>query len=142
MVRPITPSRDEATGALYVALTGLARRQRAIAHNLANVDTPGFKAHEVRFEERLTAALQRHPSALPLQRTSQSHLPLRADRIGDLRPIEQEITSLTYRNDGNNVDIDSQMSQLAETQLRFTAATQVMSSHIGQLRTIINDGRR
>src|SRR6202035_2277633 len=46
-------------GYLQAAMSGLAARQRAIANNVANIDTPNFKASEVRFEDALTSALRR-----------------------------------------------------------------------------------
>jgi flagellar basal-body rod protein FlgB len=123
-------------------LNGLARRQRAIANNIANVDTPGFKASEVRFEDQLAAALQRRDSDLPLQRTAAGHLTTEAASVADVQPVEQTVDSLTYRNDGNNVDIDAQMSALAETQLLFAAVSQATGRRIGHLRSIITEGRR
>jgi flagellar basal-body rod protein FlgB len=132
----------DAMAALRVALNGLAQRQRAVANNIANADTPGFKASEVRFEDRLAAALQRRTGGLPLQRTADGHLPAAPERVADVRPAEEIVHSLTYRNDGNNVDVDSEMSKLAETQLRFAAAAQAMNGRLSVLRTIITEGRR
>jgi flagellar basal-body rod protein FlgB len=132
----------ESAEALRVALDGLARRQKAIANNIANVDTPNFKASEVRFEDHLAAALRQRGGGLPLARTAAGHLPGQPGRLADVRPREEIVHSLTYRNDGNNVDIDAQMSALAETQLRHAALTQLLGGHLSSLRSIINDGRR
>lgn len=140
--RPPHITDGDALAALRVALDGLAQRQRAIANNIANADTPNFKASEVRFEERLAAALQRRAGGLPLQRTAAAHLPATPERVTDVRPVEEIIQSLTYRNDGNNVDIDAQMSALAETQLRFAAASQALNGRLSHLRAIITEGRR
>jgi flagellar basal-body rod protein FlgB len=131
-----------ADAALRVALTGLARRQQVIANNIANADTPGFKAGAVRFEDELAQALHRRQEDLSLARTAPGHLALQPDSITAVRPREHVMQNLTYRTDGNNVDIDAQMSALAETQLRFAALTQLAGSRLGQLRTIITEGRR
>lgn len=138
--RPV--SSTDADAILGVALTGLARRQQAISNNIANIDTPNFKATEVRFENQLAAALDRRHNGLSLLRTQADHLLPEAQRLSQIQPAEQTVNSLTYRNDGNNVDIDAQMSALAETQLRYAAITQATTSRLGQLRTIITEGRR
>src|SRR5207302_10853020 len=80
---------------LRAAMSGLAARQRAIANNVANVDTPGFKASEVRFEDALKAAISRGSGAT----VSQTSLNAAASR-GTL------VDATTTRADGNNVDID------------------------------------
>jgi flagellar basal-body rod protein FlgB len=142
--RPIStpPFASTADAALRVGLGGLSQRQRVIANNIANADTPNFKASTVRFETELAAALARPERGLPLHRTSGDHLAAPPAALADVRPREEIVQSLTYRNDGNNVDIDAEMSALADTQIRFAALTQLMSSRLGGLRTIINEGRR
>lgn len=142
MVNRISPSDVDTNDALRVGLKGLAQRQRVIANNIANADTPNFKAGEVRFEDQLATALQRRGGGLALQRTDAAHLALGPQSVAAVQPTAQTIDSLSYRTDGNNVDIDAQMSALAETQLRFSALTQAAGSRLGQLRTIVTEGRR
>src|SRR6266550_6837607 len=78
---------------LRAAMSGLAARQRAIANNVANVDTPNFKASEVRFEDALKSAISRtKPGSTP----NQAALNAAASRTS--------IDSVTStRSDGNNV---------------------------------------
>src|SRR5438067_2386208 len=92
---------------LQAAMSGLAARQRAIANNVANVDTPGFKASEVRFEDVLNKTVSR---AKPGTVVNQSALDsqARATRLVD---------GIATRADGNNVDIDQQMEMLSEANL-------------------------
>ena len=73
------------------ALKGLSLRQRAIASNLANVETPGYKALRVRFEDRLKEAI-RNPG-------------LAASGGAFAGPRVEVDGSTTLRNDGNNVDV-------------------------------------
>jgi flagellar basal-body rod protein FlgB len=110
---------------------GLAARQRAIANNVANVDTPNFKASEVRFEDTLKTALSR---AKPGVTTNQTALNAAASRTSLL---DQTST----RGDGNNVDIDREMEMLGESNLTYSALTQVMSSRSGLLKSVISGGR-
>ncbi len=113
---------------LQAALSGLAARQRTIANNVANVDTPNFKASEVRFEDALKSAISRtKPGSTP----NQSSLNAAASRTS----ID---TATSTRSDGNNVDIDREMEMLGEANLTYSALTQVMATRIGILRSVVN----
>jgi flagellar basal-body rod protein FlgB len=115
---------------LRAAMGGLAARQRAIANNVANVDTPGFKASEVRFEDALKTAISRGQSsrAGDLDQTSLNAAASRSSIVD----------ATSTRADGNNVDIDREMEMLSEANLNYSALTQVMSARIGILRNVIN----
>jgi flagellar basal-body rod protein FlgB len=112
---------------LRAAMSGLAARQRAIANNVANVDTPGFKATEVRFEDALKTAINRG----------------KGTPAADQASLNADVTraSLVYatsaRADGNNVDIDREMEMLGEANLNYSALTQAMQTRIGILRNVI-----
>jgi flagellar basal-body rod protein FlgB len=112
---------------LRAAMSGLAARQRSIANNVANVDTPGYKASEVRFEDALKNAISRgKPGAAPDQSSlnaAVSHTTL--------------VYATSARGDGNNVDVDREMEMLGEANLNYSALTQVMSTRIGILRNVI-----
>lgn len=113
---------------LRAAMSGLAARQRAIANNVANVDTPNFKATEVRFEDALKSALSRNK---PGATVNQTVLNAAASRTS-------VVNTTSTRSDGNNVDIDREMEMLGEANLNYSALTQVMSSRLGILRNVIN----
>lgn len=112
---------------LRAAMSGLAARQRAIANSVANVDTPGFKATEVRFEDALKTAINRKSGAT----TDQSSLNAAMSR-------STLVDATTTRADGNNVDIDREMELLGEANLNYSALSQVMSTRIGILRNVIS----
>ena len=134
-------SLSRADSALGSALTGLAVRQRAIANNVANVDTPGFKRGEVQFERQLQSALTRRQS-VSLVATDPRHF---ADVRDDGLAVAPELISTadsTLRNDGNNVDIDQEMIKLADTSIRYNAVSQLVAGRFSLLRSIINEGRR
>jgi flagellar basal-body rod protein FlgB len=112
---------------LQAAMSGLAARQKTIANNVANVDTPGFKASQVNFEDVLNKAVS---NAKPGRPVNQSALDAAA-RTTSL------IDTTSSRADGNNVDIDQQMEMLSEANLNYSALTQVMSTRLGILRSVI-----
>ena len=116
---------------LRAAMGGLAARQRAIANNVANADTPNFKASEVRFEDTLKTALSR---AKPGVSANQTVMNAAASRTS-------LVDQTSSRGDGNNVDIDREMELLGESNLTYSALTQVMSSRIGILKSVISGGR-
>ena len=134
MANSVSSSNINFSGAdsyIQAALTGLAARQRTIANNVANVDTPNFKASEVNFEDTLKKAMQ---SAKPGRAPNQSALD------ASMRSTSL-INATSTRGDGNNVDIDREMEMLGEANLQYSALTQAMSTRLGILRNVINGGR-
>ncbi len=121
-------------------LDALALRMRETANNVANVDTPNFKASEVQFESVLRRALGSAPGTLVAVRTHQQHLPAGQTPAG-MEPRVVEASGTSVRNDGNNVDIEREMAILAETTLQFNALTEALSRRFTMQRMIANDGR-
>jgi len=133
---------NDPTGrALQAALNGLSLRQQIIGNNLANVDTPGYHASEVTFEERLHQAMAEPASHIALVSTNPRHLAGRPALSTEVTRV-QATTDSPVRNDGNNVDVDREMARLAETQITYQAMTQLASGRLSLLRTIITEGRR
>lgn len=90
-------------------------RNEILTNNLANVDTPGYKRKDVTFESYLLEEL-----------TSGSNSSLRKKVDGiDLENIDEKVytdySNLSYRLDGNNVDIDTENVELASNQIRYSA---------------------
>nr|WP_129339118.1 flagellar basal body protein [Cellulomonas endophytica] len=100
--------------ALSSALDGLALRQRVIADNIANIQTPGYRAQRVAFEDSLATAVRRGSGAVT------------ASVARSLEPT---------REDGNNVNLDTETVSNVDTQLRYQLATQAASGQFSALRT-------
>src|SRR5690242_3172493 len=118
---------------LEKSLDGLSLRSQTISNNVANVDTPNFKASEVNFEQQLAAAINHQPAAddLPLAVTHAAHIdPNRPASLDEIRPAAVQLLTTSLRNDGNNVDVDREMARLAETQLSYQASTQVLNEKL------------
>lgn len=95
----------------------LAQRQKLVASNLANLDTPGYRTKDLDFQfEYMSLA----PGAKP-------------------NVIEAE--GLVVRNDGNNVSLDREARLLAENSLRFNAASNLMRGELRTIRKAIDEGR-
>lgn len=115
-----------------------------IAHNLANVDTPGYKRSEVIFQDRLRAALKAaREDGITGMRTDERHI-----SIGDLPDpgsVEPSVivrAETSLRPDGNNVDLDSEMVKLSQNTLLYQTLSQLVRNKLNQLRSVITEGRR
>lgn len=100
--------------ALNSALDGLALRQRVIANNVANIQTPNFHAGRVSFEETLREAVTVGNGAV------------RATQAESLEPT---------RLDGNNVNLDTETLLNIDTNLRYQLATQAVDGQFSSIRT-------
>ena len=99
--------------AMSSALDALSLRQRVIADNIANVQTPGYQAKRVEFEDALTAAVK-HGSGTVKATTQTS-----------LEPT---------REDGNNVNLDTETLSNIDTNLRYQLASQAVSGQFALIR--------
>ena len=111
-------------------LEALWMKQKVISHNIANIDTPGYKTKTVKFEELLKDALT--------SSTSDSDL---TKRVSSIEPEILENNTTSMRADGNNVDIDSENIELVRTQLQYEYMTSIISSEISRMKYAINGGR-
>ncbi|MEO8540262.1 MAG: flagellar basal body rod protein FlgB [bacterium] len=131
----MNPIGDRGLGTVTSWLNGLSRRSTATSNNIANIDTPGYVRQEVNFETELQRQFGQGTTGMaatdPRHYTSGSTL---RDSLG-LDP-QQLLTS--SRMDGNSVDIDQEMVTLTETQMRYQAASQVLSKKLGIIRTVIS----
>lgn len=130
-----------------VALDGLALRQQVTSHNIANAETPGFKASVVTFEDQLQRVLSPQDpfgdegGTLQLVRTHPAHLTAEGEMGEHLAPQVRRISNTIGRNDQNNVDIDREMITLADTAIHYQALTRLLAKRFAILRAAITEGR-
>lgn len=120
------------------ALDGSALRHRAIADNIANVETPGYRRQEVRFEEALRSALG--TPDMPVASATFTATQERA--VEQVTPQMATDTKAPVREDGNTVDPEREMVQLAENTVQYQAVLQSLNMKIGMLKSAIHEGRR
>jgi flagellar basal-body rod protein FlgB len=117
------------------ALNLRAQRQQLIASNIANADTPNFKARDVDFNKALQGALSRSdPARQPgLAKTAVAHLSgaAGADTIGG-QPLQYR-TVQQGAVDGNTVDMDVERNQFADNAIRYEAGLTMISAQIKSL---------
>lgn len=114
-------------GLLKTALDAGALNQQLISGNIANVDTPGYKAKNLNFEA-IMRDYEEQVEMTPTSRPNGQPFLGRGQMIeyGDYQ-IEDDESNITMRIDGNNVDIDNEMSKLAFNSGRFSLATQFLN---------------
>ena len=125
------------------ALSLRSQRQELLASNIANADTPNFKARDIDFASAMQGALSRagNPAA-PLAATNKTHMQPAAD--GKALP---DGTPVLYRGvvqgavDGNTVDMDVERNQFADNALRYEAGITMINHQIRGLLAAIQNGQ-
>jgi flagellar basal-body rod protein FlgB len=126
--------------ALKKSLDAGALRQRVIANNIANINTPGFKKSAVSFEERLKMALTGPSSGIALKTSDPRHISA-ASSLAELQPQVVKVSDTAMRPDGNNVDIDQEMVQVAANTINYNVAGRALNGQYSILDYVIT-GRR
>ena len=126
---------------LQRALNLRSAQQQALSANIANADTPHYRAFEVAVEEELR---KQRPltGRIELAQTQARHLPLSGAASAERVPLRvSAVPAFSLRADGNNVDIDQAMGALAENSLKYKTSAQLLSAKLKSLRNVIQGGR-
>jgi flagellar basal-body rod protein FlgB len=107
---------DPLAGKLEHYMDLLSARQKLVASNIANADTPGYKTRDIDFQTEFQNAAGFSPQAI-------------------------EARGLAVRNDGNNVSIDRESRLLAENDLRFSIASNLLRDQIKTVKEAIEEGK-
>ncbi len=129
-------------GLLEKALDLRSERHRVITSNVANQDTPGYRAMEVDFKGAMNEASA--SATLSLHRTDRSHLASGGSpSTGAFSAGSHAVPAQGKSNrlDGNTVNGEQEMARLAENTLFYTATTQIISSKLRGIRNAIREGR-
>lgn len=129
-------NRMDAMIELRKGLDAYALRQKVQAANIANSETPGYQSRKVGFEEALTRAIDRKGSSMI--RTNPDHVPLH----GGLRNLERvtpevRVSDAPNLNGINNVDIDTEMADMATNQIMFSMASKLLATRYRMIKSAI-----
>lgn len=110
-------------------------KNNVLSQNISNVDTPGYRAQKVSFKNALSDALQ---SGIETKRTSEKHIKFNKDEEQSFRITTTNGT--IYNNNGNNVDIDKEMAELAKNQIYYNALVDRINGKLSSLQTVVKGG--
>ena len=111
-------------------------KNKTIAQNIANVDTPNYKAKNVNFKQMLSDA--KESSTISAKRTDIRHYDF---QIQQSTPGVYSYDNFNYRSNGNGVDMDAEQASLAENTIYYNALVERVSSKFNTLNTVIKGGR-
>lgn len=121
------------TQGLSAALELYQARHQVLAENIANSETPGYRARELKFDEQLLTAMQpadpKAPGDPQAVAPEKPHVEPTVDRDAAVKP------------DGNSVAIDVQVGRLSENAFKIQALTQILSSRYEGLKRVIDGGK-
>ena len=132
---------NNAMNIMASALDAYTMRNSTIASNIANVDTPGYKRKEVKFEEYLQDAVgSLNDTRNIANKNSKGRI---AHQFGNIQvgvgtvkaEIVDQSTDAMYRIDGNNVDIDNEMTEIVKNQLRYQTVINGLNNQFQAMRT-------
>ena len=124
---------------LQKGLSASWTRNAVIRNNIANVETPNFKASDVEFETLLARAIQ-DPGFVGT-RTHPGHREIGSPNLAPVDPRIVQHKDLSMRMDGNNVDIESENVKLAQNSLYYNTLLEKMNSELRRLRMAITEGK-
>lgn len=110
-------------------------RNRVIAENIANADTPQYKGNKVDFQKAMTDA--ESFSSINMVKTNPLHVVPGAGDVG----VRVDNLDSPVRADGNNVDQNIEMSKLSENTIIYNTAAEILRRKIQLLKFVIEEGR-
>ncbi|AXH11474.1 flagellar basal body rod protein FlgB [Halarcobacter bivalviorum] len=129
------------TGLLFKHLSFRSDRQNVISSNIANVNTPAYKTKDLVFEDELSRANKQKD--LDLFVTNTKHINPSLNQIDKLNePRLVEVKGLKEQNDGNNVSLDNQMSEMSKNKIIFDAIQSSIKKDSRLFRSVIESSQK
>lgn len=130
---------DGTISLLQKSLNVRSVQHQALSSNVANADTPNYKAFHVEVEREMEK-FAADPGRLQMRRTQSTHMPVAA--VSEVRATARasDTPQFSLRGDGNTVDIDRSMADLAENNLLYNTAAQIIQQKFQGLKSAILGG--
>ena len=126
---------------LHKGLSASWTRNTIIRNNIANVETPNFKASGLEFESVLKRALLDDSREFRATVTHPKHIYFGPPNFEDVRPVVFKRNELSMRADNNNVDIEAENIRLAQNSIFYNTLIEKMNGEIRRLKMAISEGR-
>lgn len=131
---------DKTMQALTASLKFRQLRQELHASNIANAETPGYKAKKLDFEDALARALD-VDGQLAMKTSDSQHFNVGGGGFNNLQPEIYEDSNGIVSPDGNNVDRDAEMAEMAENKIMYDATVQLINKKLGLLKYAVGSGQ-
>lgn len=123
--------------ALATSINFRQMRQKLIASNIANAETPGYKAKRIDFEKSLQDALDLNGDRA-IATSSDKHFKIGASGISSLQPSIYEDPNDVVSDDGNSVDVEAEMIKIDENKMMYDAAVQLLNKKLALRKYILS----
>lgn len=130
---------DKTTNALGASINFRQLKQDVGSSNIANAETPGYKAKKLDFEQALSRAVD----IQGLGRMSvdhEDHIPVNGSSIANVTADVYENPDVNVANDGNTVDLEREMAEMAENTIMYKAAIQLINKKLAGLAYAVTEG--
>ena len=123
---------DKTIDMLAGVLNFKSARHKAITANIANIDTPGYRPKDIAFRDEIQAIIGSEKD-VTMTRTNGKHLPGQS--------MSGDTTDFEVTECGENVDLDSEMSKLAENNLMYNLTVELLARKFKSLNTVLTEAK-
>lgn len=123
---------------LYEQLNYRGEKQKVISSNIANINTPNYKTKDLIFEDELTSAT----NSLKLKQTNVRHISSISSISSNGNPRLVEVKGLEEQNDGNNVNLDTQMGEMSKNKVLFDAIQSSIKKDSRLFRSVVESSAK
>lgn len=127
------------TNKLFEQLNFRGEKQKVISSNIANINTPDYKTKDLVFEDELNNKMD---NSLQMKLTSSKHMPTIGNTLANTNPKLVEVKGLQEQNDGNNVNLDTQMSEMSKNKILFDAIQSSIKRDSRLFRSVIESSAK
>ncbi|WP_121628031.1 flagellar basal body rod protein FlgB [Poseidonibacter antarcticus] len=127
------------TSTLFNNLNFRAERQKVISSNIANINTPNYKTKDLTFENELKNV---QSPILELSQTKGNHFSNINNNMNISTPSLIKVQGLEEQNDGNNVNLDAQMSEMSKNKILFDAVQTAIKKDSTLFRSVIESSAK
>lgn len=131
---------DSTTDALAASVNMRLLRHNVTSSNIANAETPGYKAKKVDFEQALGRAID-HEGLGKMHVEHPDHYLVGGGAISRARADVYDNPDANVTNDGNTVDLEREMANLAENSIMYKAALELINKKLGSMKYAVREGR-
>ena len=128
---------SKVTGNLFEQLNFRGERQKVISSNIANINTPNYKTKDLVFQEEL----DKSSNMLQLKRTTNNHM-YNLDFTQSSNQKLIQVPGLVEQNDGNNVNLDSQMSEQSKNKILFDGIQATIKRDSNLFKSVIDSSSK